>query len=172
MFSKKKSKSRLAYTDFVSLGEPEEVERFYRLKNLPSVLGGDSFKYWVKDNFEHLRFHSDISGVRELGPLPEKIMLVVCKYFKVKKEQLMISQRGRENLPRDIAIYLVRFHGRETLASVGRHFEITSASTVSTIVERIKARKGSDPFLRKDLRKIGKKLVKSQRQTEKLTSKK
>ena len=165
MFSKTKSKRRSAYRDFVSQGEPEEIERFYALKNLPSVLGGDSFKEWVKEKFDHLRFQQEIPESRNLAPSPENIITLVCAHFKVSKEQLAISKRGTENLPRDVAIYLVRRHSRDTLANVGKHFAIRNYSTVSSAVERIRARKHTNRSLRKHLQKIEKELTKSQRQT-------
>ena len=57
-------------------------------------------------------------------------------------------------MPRDIAICLVRHHSRETLSSVGRHFEISNYSTVSSVLERIKERKDKDISLQKQLEKI------------------
>jgi putative transposase len=128
-------------------------------------MGVDSFKEWVREKYDHLRFHREIPGSRELAPSPEKIIDLVCDYFKVKKEQLLISKRGTENLPRDVAIYLVRRHSRETLASVGSHFEIRNYSTVSSVIERIKARKDTDRSLQRHLKRIGVKLAKSQQQT-------
>ncbi len=38
MISTRKSRYKQAYPDFVSLGDSEEIERFYSRKNLPSVL--------------------------------------------------------------------------------------------------------------------------------------
>jgi REP element-mobilizing transposase RayT len=163
MLSGKKSRRRSAYIDFVSQVEPEEIERFYSLKNLSSVLGSDYFKEWVKEKFSHLQFHEEIPESRELAPSPEKIIALVCDHFKVTKEQIAISRRGTENLPRDVAIYLVRHHSRGTLATVGRHFAIGNYSTVSSVVERIKARKNKDRSLQKHLEKIGRKLAKSPR---------
>ena len=165
MLSSKKSRCRSVYIDFVSQGESEELERFYSLKNLPSVLGSDSFKEWVKEKFNHLRFQKEIPESRELAPSPEDIIAIVCDHFKVKKEQIAISKRGTENLPRDVAIYLVRHHSRDTLSSVGRHFEISNYSTVSSVVERIKARKNKDRSLQKHMERIEEKLFKGQRQT-------
>ena len=86
VLSSNKSRRRADYIDFVSQSKPEEVEKFYSLKNLPSVLGCDSFK-------------------------------------------------------------------------------ISNYSTVSSVVERIKARQDKDQSLQKHLEKIAKKLAKSQRQT-------
>jgi chromosomal replication initiation ATPase DnaA len=77
------------------------------------------------------------------------------------KEQLLASRRGTTNLPRDIAIYLVRLYCRETLQDIGRHFLINNYSTVSSVVERIKARKNIDLSLQKHLKEIEEKLIKS-----------
>jgi chromosomal replication initiation ATPase DnaA len=79
--------------------------------------------------------------------------------------RLQTLLRGTENLPRDVAIYLVRHHSRDTLASIARHFEISNYSTVSSVVERIKARKDKDRSLQNHLLKIGRKFTKGQRQT-------
>ncbi|NOQ45397.1 MAG: hypothetical protein GQ559_01780 [Desulfobulbaceae bacterium] len=104
--------------DFASQGEPEEIERFYSLKNLPSVLAGDSCKEWVKEKFNHLRFVYKIPESRRLSPSPEDIIALVRDHFKGRKREVAISIRGTENLPRDITIYLVRHHSRDTPASV------------------------------------------------------
>jgi hypothetical protein len=53
----KKERSKTVYRDFVSKGESKKIERFYSLTNLPSVLGSDSFKQWIKDKFKHLSYH-------------------------------------------------------------------------------------------------------------------
>jgi len=165
LLSDNKSRQRAAYLDFVSQGEPKDIERFYSLKNLPSILGGDSFKDWIKDKFKHLSFQVEIPGSRSLRRTAEDIVSVVCDYFKVTEEELYFSKRGTENLPRDVAIYLVRHHCRETLADVGQHFAINNYSTVSSAIERIKARKDKDKVLQKHLKIIAEKISKGQRQT-------
>ncbi len=161
MLNKNKTAQKTAYLDFVSQGEPEEIERFYSLMNLPSVLGSESFKQWVKMKFKHLSCQDDIPRSRDLAPTADKIVSIVCDHFKVKKETLAISKRGIENLLRDVAIYLVRLNSHETLAAVGQHFSISKYSTVSSVVERIKARKDKDKTLRKHLEQITATLNKS-----------
>jgi len=165
MLCEKMSDQKTAYLDFVSKGEPEKIERFYSLTNLPSVLGGDAFKQWIKEKFQHLNYHDEIPRSRDLAPTADYIVSIVCEHFKVKKEALAVSKRGIENLPRDVAIYLVRLRSRETLAVVGQHFSISKYSTVSSAVERIKARKDKDKILRKHLEQITTKLNKKQEQT-------
>ena len=165
MLSEKKTNYRSAYLDFVSQGAPESIERFYSLKNLPSLLGSDKFKEWVKDKFNHLRFAKEIPDSRELAVSADNIILHVSDYFKVAKEQVADSKRGTENLPRDIAMYLIRHHTGETLAKVGRHFGVDNYSTVSSAVQRIKARKRKDRKVQNYLVEIERRLRKGQRQT-------
>lgn len=165
MLSSKQNRQRAAYIDFVSLSDPEEIGRFYSMKNLPSILGGDSFKEMVKEKFDHLRLHREIPASRELARTPERVIGIVCDHFKVNKEQLLHSQRGTENLPRDIAIYLVRRHCRDTLVGVGRYFAIQNYSTVSSVVERIKVRMKNERSLQNHLKTLEKNLAKSQQQT-------
>jgi REP element-mobilizing transposase RayT len=165
MLCEKKSGRKAAYGDFVSKGDPEEIERFYSLKNLPSVLGGDTFKDWLKEKFQHLCFHEEIPESRILAPTAEEIIREVCDHFQVVREQFMVTRRGRENLPRDMAIYLVRLLSQATLSEVGKHFGMNNYSTVSSVVERVKLRTNEDPMVREHLDVIRVKLAKSQRQT-------
>jgi len=160
MLASKKSKRKSAYIDFISQGESEETERFYSLKNFPSVMGSDSFKESIKEKFQHLRFSGEIAGVRELAPSPEKIIELVCDHFKVAREQVAISRRGTENIPRDVAIYLVRHHSMETLANIGLYFGISNYSTVSSAVHRVKLRLKRDGVLRRQIKRFNKKFVK------------
>lgn len=164
MLSGRKGGRTAAYRDFVSLGEPEKIERFYALKNLPSVLGGEIFKEWLKDKFNHLGFREEIPESRILGPTVEEIVADVCAHFRVTKDQLNRSRRGTQNLPRDVAIYLVRLLSRGTLTEVGENFGIRSYSTVSSAIERVKLRTRKDKNLRKYLEEVSKEPAKSQRQ--------
>jgi putative transposase len=158
MLSAIKSRRRAAYTDFVSQLEPEEIECFYSMKKLPSILGSDDFKEWVKEKFRHLELQ-EIPEARILAVTPEKVISLVCSHFKVNEKQLMATRRGQENLPRDIAIYLARRHSRRTLAEIGNSFGIDNYSTVSSAVERIKAKKSSRA-LRRHLDQIESRLKK------------
>lgn len=81
------------------------------------------------------------------------------------REQLMSSRRGQENLPRDMAIYLVRRYSRQSLAKVGQHFRLHNYSTVSSAVERIKARSTQDQSIHDQLQELMAKINKSQKET-------
>ena len=165
MLSSSKNRRKSAYIDFVSLDEPKEIKRFYSLKNQPSVLGDKAFREWIKEKFSDLQLQEEIPESRMLAPSPEKIIDIVCDHFRVNKEQLAISRRGTENLPRDVAIYLVRHYSRDTLVGIGRYFAISNYSTVSSAVERVKLRMKNERTLQKHLETLEKKIGKSQQQT-------
>jgi hypothetical protein len=73
--------------------------------------------------------------------------------------------RGRENLPSDVAIYLVRRYSGGILADVGSHFGIENYSTVSSGVQRIKARGKDGASLQETLSTLEKGLNKGSTET-------
>lgn len=77
----------------------------------------------------------------------------------------MYSRRGKSNFHRDIAIWLVRRHCRKTLAEVGEYFGLDNYSSVSSALERVKARRVDDRYLKKHLKALETKLNISQKQT-------
>ena len=165
MLTDKKSRQKAAYIDFVCKGDSEEIKRFYFLKNLPSILGDDSFKDFIKEKFSHLGFRVEVPESKILAPTASAVIAAVCKYYKTNQDNLFASRRGQENLPRNIGIYLVRRHCRETLPCVGRYFGIKKYSTVSTAVERVKTKLSRDKKLQKSILEIENILYKSQERT-------
>lgn len=165
MLSNKKSSRLASYRNFVAMDDSEEIERFYSLKNLPSAMGGNAFKKWLKEQFKQLSFRDEIPESRMLALSAQEIIAKVCDNFKITEGQLSVSRRGSENLPRDVAIYLVRLLTRETMPEVGKHFGISNYSTVGSAVARMKQRKGKDRILQKHLEKIQGLLDKSQKRT-------
>lgn len=73
MLSKKRSGRLASYKEFVSLADSEKTQRFYSLKNLSSVMGGDTFKEWIREEFRHLGFHDEIPESRILAPSAQEI---------------------------------------------------------------------------------------------------
>jgi putative transposase len=164
MLCDRKAGRTTAYRDFVCQDEPEGIERFYSLKNLPSVMGGPGFKEWLKETFQHLGFQEEVPESRLFFPMAAEVIAGVCAHFQVTKEQIAVSRRGTENLPRDVAIYLVRHLGRETLGEVGKHFGMSNYSTVGSAFARVKLQLNNDRVVQEHLEEIRKKLAKSQRQ--------
>ena len=164
MFSQESSLARKAYTEFIKQEEPEKIEGFYSKKNLPSILGGAEFKEWIKNKFKDLRFTRETPESKALALDSDTVKEVVCQIFGVETEILLHSRRGRENLVRDVAIYLQRKYCGQTLTALGKDYGITNYSSVSSAFERVKARLSRDGKLRADVEKIEKILEKGQRE--------
>jgi len=160
-----KKSQKSTYIDFVSKGEPEEIERFFSLKNLPSILGSDLFKESIRDKFSDLVNQPEIPESKVLAPDAEKVILAVCDFYRVSRKEMLVLKRGNENLPRDVSVYLVRRLCHMTLPFVGREFGIKNYSTVSSIVQRVKSRIENDKRLLKEVHMIMKKVTKGQKRT-------
>jgi len=154
MLTPVESRQKRAYLDFVAMAEPEEIERFYALKNLPSILGSPWFIEMIRDKFSELTNVAEIPESRILAPEPERVIATTCEYYRIPVKLLPLSKRGSENLPRDVAIYLVRSLCRMTLPDVGEVFGIGNYSSVSSVVQRLKLKLTSDMHLQKEIREI------------------
>jgi len=165
MLSPVKKRHRSAYRDFVSRSEPEEIERFYSLKNLPSLLGSADFKDFIRERFSSLLDNEEIPEARSLSLTAEEVIAAVCGFYRVSREELLASRRGVEKLPRDVAVYLVRHLCRMSLSRVGMEFGVKNYSTVSSVIQRVKARAEREGRLAKEIAEIRNGLLKGQRQT-------
>ncbi|MCP3890290.1 MAG: hypothetical protein GY702_15690 [Desulfobulbaceae bacterium] len=153
------------YLDFISMDDSQEIEKFYALKNMPSILATTSFKNYIQEKFIELVNRQEVPESKVLALDAERVITCVCEHYMISREQLLASKRGTENLPRDIAIYLVRRFCCKTLPDVGKEFGITNYSTVSSVVQRVKVRSESDNYLLKEIEIIKKKIVKGQKWT-------
>lgn len=165
MFSTKSSTAKKAYAEFVGKQEPEEIEGFYAKKNLSTILGSEEFKERIKDQFGSLRFHREIPESKTLALDRKNLRKHICRAFRVKDEVLFRSRRGRENLARDVAIYLQRKYCGQTLVELGKDYGISNYSTVSSVCERVKSKLRNDRRFLAKLTKIEERLAKSQRKS-------
>jgi putative transposase len=134
-------------------------------KTLPNAFYVPSFKNSIQEKFSRLVNRQEISESKVLALDAERVITCVCEHFRISREQLLTSKRGTENLPRDIAIYLVRRFCCKTLPSVGREFGITNYSIVSSMIQRVKVRYESDQYLLKEIEIIKKKMMRGQKRT-------
>jgi hypothetical protein len=70
-------------------------------------------------------------------PGTQEIIVTVCEHFQVTKEQMAVSRRGSDNLPRDVILFLVRLLTRETMPEVGKNLGIGTYSTAGSVIERM-----------------------------------
>jgi len=165
MFSDDKSLSRKQYKEFVSGQSPEEINLILGKKKFPSMLGGDEFMEWVKRTFFTEKRHMEVPESRFLAPDVKRIRAVVCNSYNVEEQALTLTRRGAANEPRNMAIYLMRHLRGDSLEEIGREFKIAKYSSVSSVIERIKAMIAKDRKLRKRVVELKEEINMSQEQT-------
>ena len=63
----------------------------------------------------------------------------MCKSYHVEEQSLTLTRRGIANEPSSMAIYLMRHLRGDSLEEIGREFNIAKYSSVSSVLERMKA---------------------------------
>jgi len=165
LFSKSKPESIRRYKRFVLKESPEEINRIFRRKKLPSVLGSKGFVAWVKGKFFTLKDVGEVPETKRLAPDVGKIKSLVCETYKIKEDDLYVTRRGFFNEPRNVAVYLIRRLRNDTLKEVGKQMGIEKYSTVSSIVERVKSQMKADGGLQKRVEHLKEVIIKRQRPT-------
>jgi putative transposase len=144
-------KSRKKYLAFVR-NEDEEVERVFELKKLPSMLGGERFMEWVKEEFFGGAKRREVPQSAVLAPSRERILESVCSVYGVERGELFKSRRGQENGPRNAAVYLLRKVRGESSTDIASLFGLCTYSSVSSIIARINERLADDHVLREKIK--------------------
>jgi putative transposase len=165
LFSDSKPESIKLYKQFVLKETPAEINQIFGRKNLPTVLGNESFVNRIRNRFFNLKDFEEIPETKRLAPDIEAIKNEVCKAYKIKEKKLYLSRRGCFNEPRNVAVYLIRQLRNDTLKKVGEQFGIEKYSTVSSIVEKVKREMRTDEDLKKRIKEIADKIIKGQKQT-------
>jgi putative transposase len=142
------SSERLNVTNHpLAVETSKAVYAFFEKKNQPAVLGSDAFIKKVKSQLVTGRLHSEIPETKRLAPRREEILQSVCRYFQVEEDSLLKERRGRQNTPRDIAIYLTRYLTSKRLQTIANDFGIKSYSSISSALARAEKCIAADPDL-------------------------
>jgi hypothetical protein len=140
-----------AYRKFIAREDNGKLAQLLSRKRWPVFLGSEKFMATVKGKFFSTKADSEMPQRKELAPEVDRVFKVVSKDFGVRERDIFSSRRGKENEARNVAIYLVRRLRGDRLKEIGTAFRIDRYSTVSSIVERMKARIGRDESLRKKI---------------------
>jgi len=147
------------YRKFINEKDSKEMVDFYSKKALPAILGSLEFIDWIRSRFSDLLFKEEIPASKNLAPGINLIKEIVCKAYAVDVASLVGLSRGRENEPRDVAIFLARRLRRDSLRSIGEVFGISNYSSVSTIIEGMKGKIPRDRKLKKQIAKLKQRLT-------------
>ena len=154
-----------AYRKFVLQEDSKELRQFFSRKRWPAFLGSEKFITRVRGRFFSKKVDSEVPQRKELAPALELLVGVVSRSYRVEQKDLFYSRRGHGNEARNVAIYLARRLRGDRLKEIGEAFRIDRYSTVSSIVERMKVRIGSDERLRKKVDHLISTIEMSQEQT-------
>jgi len=162
LLSKDRAEGRRRYRQFVSTEDSHEITRFFSKKNVPSVIGSEGFRNWVKRRFYGQKLHGEVHESRLLAPPVDEIMHAICRAYRVDKEALLVRRRGMGNEPRKMVIYLMRMLRGEKLEDIGKQVNMNNYSSVSSVIERMKTQIRTDRNLRKRAGEIKDQLLMSQ----------
>jgi len=162
MFSGKKQERLRAYRRFVSLEDEEEFIAILGRKRWPSILGSRDFIYRIKERVYTGKTDNEVRRSRELAPKLKQIQKAVEIFYGISRKELLSSQRGVFNEPRNMAIYLTRQLRGDSLNQIGLNFRINNYSSVSSAIERTKRWMAEDRKLRTKVKKLFFQLSKSQ----------
>ena len=111
------------------------------------AVGSDSFLEEIEDKIKELEYDDEIPSMKMKNRIqPEKIVKQIADYFNVSIEKIM--NKGRNNLHRKIAIYLINRVCDFTLKEIGKFFD-TNYSSVSKTIIRFEEECRDDLRLRK-----------------------
>jgi len=153
------------YKKFIDEEDSQDIIRIFSMKKAPAILGVERFVNWVKGKYSACLFKEGIPKTKVLVIGKEKIKLAVCKVYKVDITSLYGIHRGTTNEPRNVAIYLTRLLRHDSLKEIGKDFKIPNYSSVSSIVESVKAKLITNKKLKKQVDKIRKDMQLSQQQS-------
>ncbi len=132
-FGKKKKEAGKNYKNFVEKVDITKLENPEKELRGGFILGTPDFVNWVKETFLSNRSdEKEIPQLRQLKPMikTESIVEAVCREFDCNRE--LILKKGRKNnLARDLAIYLARELTGETGKSLGEYFGNISGAAIT-----------------------------------------
>ena len=165
LFSKERKESIKRYKKFVSVETPEQISAILARHKWPSMVGSETFVSRMKEKFFHSKQHEEVPASRSLAPEVEEIKEAVCSVYSVEKDTLLFSRRGVFNEPRNMAMYLTRRLRGERLEDIGRGFNISKYSSVSSAIEKIRKEILTNATLKRRISKLEALLTNSQKQT-------
>ncbi len=97
----------------------------------------------------------DLLNISENRVTIDLIQTVVCKFFKISKNEMLSSRRSRYLVrPRQTAIYLTKILTSKSLPEIGREFSNRDHTTIIHSVKTIEKIKEKDPEMVENINKL------------------
>ena len=165
IFSENIKNQLSAYRNYMGQEDKKEIIKMLDGKKWPAIFGSDTFVESIKERYFRKKKDKEIPESHYLSPDIEHIKNVVCKFYSISRDELCSSKRRSYNEPRDVAVYLSRCLRNDTLDQLGRDFLLTSHSSASSILRKIKGRFENDSMFKKKIDEMEELCLKRQVQT-------
>ena len=97
----------------------------------------------------------DLLNINENKVTIDLIQTLVCKFFKISKNEMLSSRRSRYLVrPRQTAIYLTKILTSKSLPEIGREFSNRDHTTIIHSVKTIEKIKEKDPEMVENINKL------------------
>ena len=109
----------------------------------------------------------DLLNLSENKVTIDLIQTLVCKFFKISKNEMLSSRRSRYLVrPRQTAIYLTKILTSKSLPEIGREFSNRDHTTIIHSVKTIEKLKEKDPEMVDNINKLKNQILYNNRQDE------
>ena len=109
----------------------------------------------------------DLLNLAENRVTIDLIQTIVCKFFKISKNEMLSSRRSRYLVrPRQTAIYLTKILTSKSLPEIGREFSNRDHTTIIHSVKTIEKIKEKDPVMVDNINKLKNQILYSNKDNE------
>jgi len=109
----------------------------------------------------------DLLNIAENKVTIDLIQTIVCKFFKISKNEMLSSRRSRYLVrPRQVAIYLTKILTSKSLPEIGREFSNRDHTTIIHSVKTIEKIKEKDPEMVDNINKLKNQILYSNKENE------
>ncbi len=109
----------------------------------------------------------DLLNLAENKVTIDLIQTLVCKFFKISKNEMLSSRRSRYLVrPRQTAIYLTKILTSKSLPEIGREFSNRDHTTIIHSVKTIEKLKDKDPEMVDNINKLKNQILYSNKENE------
>ena len=109
----------------------------------------------------------DLLNLNENKVTIDFIQTIVCKFFKISKNEMLSSRRSRYLVrPRQTAIYLTKILTSKSLPEIGREFSNRDHTTIIHSVKTIEKLKEKDPDMIANIDKLKNQILYSNKENE------
>lgn len=144
------SQGQRAYREFMEQREDKDLEDFYKAKKRAFIFGEDQYADEISQKYIFSqRYDREVPERRrrEIQRQAGRVEEIICQEFKLTTEGLKRSIRGKTNIPRSIAIKLIRDVSGMGLKEIAQRYGIGNARSISAFCARVRQRCEEDKRL-------------------------